>query len=71
MLKGRCFKWLYHHLIYIIKNLPVKFRGYDEDEVNEFLEQIMKDYENVLEENKTLKRKFETIERTSFSFQLN
>lgn len=31
------------------------FRGYDEDEVNEFLEQIMKDYENVLEENRTLK----------------
>ncbi|GEN82096.1 septum site-determining protein DivIVA [Sporosarcina luteola] len=31
------------------------FRGYDEDEVNEFLEQIMKDYENVLEENKVLK----------------
>ncbi|WP_342512671.1 DivIVA domain-containing protein [Sporosarcina sp. FSL K6-1522] len=31
------------------------FRGYDEDEVNEFLEQVMKDYENVLEENKALK----------------
>lgn len=31
------------------------FRGYDEDEVNEFLEQIMKDYENALEENKVLK----------------
>ena len=31
------------------------FRGYDEDEVNEFLEQIMKDYENVLDENKKLK----------------
>ncbi|MHA6258632.1 DivIVA domain-containing protein [Sporosarcina sp. CAU 1771] len=31
------------------------FRGYDEDDVNEFLEQVLKDYENVLEENKTLK----------------
>ncbi len=31
------------------------FRGYDEDEVNEFLEQVLKDYENVLEENKILK----------------
>ena len=31
-------------------------RGYDEDEVNEFLEQVMKDYENVLEENKSLNR---------------
>ena len=30
------------------------FRGYDEDDVNEFLEQVLKDYENVLEEKKTL-----------------
>ena len=37
------------------KEFANKFRGYDEDEVNEFLEQIMKDFENVLEENKTLK----------------
>ena len=42
------------------------FRGYDEDEVNEFLEQIMKDYENVLEENKTLKNSLkETKEKIS------
>ena len=31
------------------------FRGYDEDEVNEFLEQVMHDYEAVLEENKKLR----------------
>lgn len=31
------------------------FRGYDEDDVNEFLEQVLKDYENILEENKVLK----------------
>lgn len=37
------------------KEFTSKFRGYDEDEVNEFLEQIMKDFENLLEENKTLK----------------
>ena len=42
------------------------FRGYDEDEVNEFLEQIMKDYENVLEENKALKNSLrETNDRVS------
>ncbi len=42
------------------------FRGYDEDEVNEFLEQIMKDYENVLEENKALKSSLkETNDRVS------
>ncbi|MFJ7933068.1 DivIVA domain-containing protein [Sporosarcina sp. NPDC096371] len=37
------------------KEFTSKFRGYDEDEVNEFLEQIMKDFENILEENKALK----------------
>lgn len=36
------------------KEFTSKFRGYDEDEVNEFLEQIMKDFENLLEENKML-----------------
>ncbi|MGN7386885.1 DivIVA domain-containing protein [Sporosarcina sp. SAFN-015] len=42
------------------------FRGYDEDEVNEFLEQIMKDYENVLEENKALKNSLkETKDKVS------
>ena len=50
------------------------FRGYDEDEVNEFLEQVLKDYENVLEEKKTLENSlkqsteqvthFNTIEMT-------
>ncbi|MEK3935174.1 DivIVA domain-containing protein [Sporosarcina sp. FSL W7-1349] len=33
------------------------FRGYDEDEVNEFLEQLVKDYENILDENRQLKEK--------------
>ena len=37
------------------KEFSNKWRGYDEDEVNEFLEQVLKDYENVLEENKSLK----------------
>ncbi len=50
------------------------FRGYDEDEVNEFLEQVLKDYENLIEENKELKNSlqqtkeqvthFNTIEET-------
>lgn len=30
------------------------FRGYDEDEVNEFLDQVIKDYELVLREKKEL-----------------
>ena len=37
------------------KEFGRSFRGYDEDDVNEFLEQILKDYENVLDENKVLK----------------
>jgi len=45
------------------KEFANKFRGYDEDEVNEFLEQIMKDFENVLEENKTLKSSLKQSEK--------
>lgn len=36
------------------KEFGLSFRGYDKDEVNEFLEQLMKDYENALADNKTL-----------------
>jgi len=40
------------------------FRGYDEDEVNEFLDQIIKDYELVLREKKEIEQKLEeTYER--------
>ncbi|ARK25707.1 cell-division initiation protein [Sporosarcina sp. P37] len=39
------------------KTFNTKFRGYDEDEVNEFLEQLMKDYENVLKKNEELEKK--------------
>lgn len=37
------------------KEFNNKWQGYDKDEVNEFLEQVMKDFENLLEENKSLK----------------
>lgn len=30
------------------------FRGYDEDEVNDFLDQIIKDYEQVIKEKKRI-----------------
>ncbi|WP_019242385.1 MULTISPECIES: DivIVA domain-containing protein [Bacillus] len=39
------------------KSFNKGFRGYDEDEVNEFLEQVMKDYELVLREKKNLEEK--------------
>ncbi len=38
------------------------FRGYDEDEVNEFLDQIIKDYEAVLREKKDLFEKMQDLE---------
>lgn len=56
------------------KEFTSSFRGYHQDEVNEFLEQVMKDYENILEENKRLESQlaqtkeqishFNTIEST-------
>ncbi|MFB1049645.1 DivIVA domain-containing protein [Paraliobacillus sp. JSM ZJ581] len=37
------------------------FRGYDEDEVNEFLDQVIKDYELVMREKKELKQQVEDM----------
>lgn|SRR5690554_3466212 len=37
-------------------------RGYDQDEVNEFLDQVMKDFELVIREKKELKREIELLE---------
>ncbi|HLQ70470.1 MAG TPA: DivIVA domain-containing protein [Bacillota bacterium] len=37
------------------------FRGYDEDEVNEFLDQVIKDYEMVIREKKELKENLEQV----------
>jgi cell division initiation protein len=36
------------------KEFGRSFRGYDEDQVNEFLDQIIKDYEALIRENKDL-----------------
>lgn len=36
------------------KEFSRRIRGYDEDEVNEFLDQVIKDYEIVIRENKDL-----------------
>ena len=37
------------------KEFSRRLRGYDEDEVNEFLDEIIKDYEALIRENKALK----------------
>jgi cell division initiation protein len=39
------------------KEFSKGFRGYDEDEVNEFLDQVIKDYELVIRERKDLEEK--------------
>lgn len=39
------------------KTFTKSFRGYDEDEVNEFLSQVRKDYEIVLRKKMNLKTK--------------
>lgn len=44
------------------KEFSSKFRGYDEDEVNEFLDQVVKDYEMVIREKMNLEEKVETLE---------
>ena|SRR5690554_6804861 len=38
------------------------FRGYDEDEVNEFLDQVIKDYESLIREKKELQDQVATMQ---------
>lgn len=38
------------------------FRGYDEDEVNEFLDQVIKDYELVIREKKEMETKLNELQ---------
>ncbi|MDQ0192561.1 DivIVA domain-containing protein [Paenibacillus wynnii] len=44
------------------KEFARRFRGYDEDEVNEFLDQVIKDYEIVIRENKELHNQLLSIQ---------
>lgn len=39
------------------KEFSKSFRGYDEDEVNEFLDQVIKDYEALIRQNKEFEEK--------------
>jgi cell division initiation protein len=38
------------------------WRGYDEDQVNEFLDQVIKDYEALIRENKDLQNQVQTVQ---------
>ncbi|AOZ91661.1 DivIVA domain-containing protein [Paenibacillus crassostreae] len=44
------------------KEFGRRIRGYDEDEVNEFLDQVIKDYESVIRENKELQNQMFTLQ---------
>ncbi|MDQ1913007.1 DivIVA domain-containing protein [Paenibacillus sp. GD4] len=44
------------------KEFSRSFRGYDEDQVNEFLDQVIKDYEALIRENKDLQNQLATIQ---------
>lgn len=44
------------------KEFSRRLRGYDEDEVNEFLDQVIKDYEAVLLENKNLQNQLLSVQ---------
>lgn len=44
------------------KEFPVKMRGYDQDEVNDYLDQIIKDYETILKDKKELEKNLKFAE---------
>lgn len=44
------------------KEFPVKMRGYDQDEVNDYLDQIIKDYEMLLKQKKEAEKKLNFAE---------
>ncbi|WP_238654659.1 MULTISPECIES: DivIVA domain-containing protein [Paenibacillus] len=44
------------------KEFSRRIRGYDEDEVNEFLDQVIKDYESVIRENKELQNQLLSLQ---------
>jgi cell division initiation protein len=43
------------------KEFTKGFRGYDEDEVHEFLDQVIKDYEMIIREKKELEQKVQEL----------
>lgn len=43
------------------KEFTKAFRGYEEDEVNEFLDQVIKDYEIIIRQKKELEREVEQL----------
>lgn len=52
------------------KEFTKGFRGYDEDEVNEFLDQVIKDYELLIREKKELEEKLNELQEKLSHFTI-
>ncbi len=51
------------------KEFPTRMRGYDQDEVNEFLDQIIRDYEILIRDNKELKENLELTNKKLANYE--
>ena len=51
------------------KEFPTRMRGYDPDEVNEFLDQIIRDYELLIRDNKELKDNLEIVNKKLVNYE--
>ena len=51
------------------KEFPTKIRGYDQDEVNEFLDQNIRDYELLIRENKELTNNLDLVNKKLVNYE--
>lgn len=51
------------------KEFPTRMRGYDQDEVNEFLDQIIRDYELLIRDNKEMKDNLEIVNKKLANYE--
>ena len=51
------------------KEFSTKMRGYDQDEVNEFLDQVIRDYELVMRQNKEIQDELEIANKKLANFE--
>lgn len=51
------------------KEFSTKMRGYDQDEVNEFLDQVIRDYELVMRQNKELEEELEITNKKLSNYE--
>lgn len=50
------------------KEFPVKMRGYEQDQVNDFLDQIIRDYETILKDKRDLEKNLKFAEEKVLHF---